>query len=46
MSELPGIAVVASPTRRRQAIDLAIEIERRGFEGIYCGSSRWCRSDV
>jgi alkanesulfonate monooxygenase SsuD/methylene tetrahydromethanopterin reductase-like flavin-dependent oxidoreductase (luciferase family) len=32
---LPAISLVAVPGRRRQTLDLAREIERRGFAGIY-----------
>lgn len=40
MSSLPkpAVALAATPTRRRAALDLAREIERRGFPGIYCPS--------
>ena len=39
MSEpLPAISLVAVPGRRRQTLDLAREIERRGFAGIYVPS--------
>ncbi|MGH7113918.1 MAG: LLM class flavin-dependent oxidoreductase [Stellaceae bacterium] len=37
---LPAISLVAVPGRRRQTLDLAREIERRGFSGIYM-PSRW-----
>ena len=37
---LPAISLVAVPGRRRQTLDLAREIERRGFCGIYM-PSRW-----
>jgi len=37
---LPAISLVAVPGRRRQTLDLAREIERRGFAGIYV-PSRW-----
>ena len=37
---LPAISLVAVPGRRRQTLDLAREIERRGFAGIYM-PSRW-----
>jgi alkanesulfonate monooxygenase SsuD/methylene tetrahydromethanopterin reductase-like flavin-dependent oxidoreductase (luciferase family) len=35
---LPAVALAALPGRRRATLDLAREIERRGFQGIYCAS--------
>ena len=35
---LPALSLAAMPGRRRASIDLATEIERRGFGGIYCAS--------
>lgn len=35
---LPAISLAAVPGRRRLTLDLAAEIERRGFSGIYCPS--------
>lgn len=35
---LPAISLVAVPGRRRQTLELAGEIERRGFSGIYMPS--------
>jgi alkanesulfonate monooxygenase SsuD/methylene tetrahydromethanopterin reductase-like flavin-dependent oxidoreductase (luciferase family) len=35
---LPAISLVAVPGRRRQTIEIAQEIERRGFAGIYSPS--------
>jgi len=35
---LPAISLVAVPGRRQQTLDLALEIERRGFAGIYVPS--------
>jgi alkanesulfonate monooxygenase SsuD/methylene tetrahydromethanopterin reductase-like flavin-dependent oxidoreductase (luciferase family) len=35
---LPAISLVAVPGRRRQTLDIAREIERRGFGGIYVPS--------
>ena len=35
---LPAISLVAVPGRRRQTIDIARDIERRGFAGIYTPS--------
>ena len=37
---LPAISLVAVPGRRRRTLDIAREIERRGFSGIYM-PSRW-----
>jgi len=37
-SPLPAISLVAVPGRRQQTLDLALEIERRGFAGIYVPS--------
>ena len=34
----PAISYVAMPGRRRATLDLAQEIERRGFPGLYCPS--------
>jgi alkanesulfonate monooxygenase SsuD/methylene tetrahydromethanopterin reductase-like flavin-dependent oxidoreductase (luciferase family) len=36
--ERPAVALAAVPKRRRATLDLAREIERRGFAGIYCAS--------
>jgi alkanesulfonate monooxygenase SsuD/methylene tetrahydromethanopterin reductase-like flavin-dependent oxidoreductase (luciferase family) len=38
MSSLPAVALAAVPGRRRATLDLAREIEARGFSGIYCAS--------
>ena len=38
MTEKPSLALVAVPGRRKATIELAQEIERRGFGGIYCPS--------
>ncbi len=35
---LPAVSLVAVPGRRRQTIEIAREIERRGFDGIFCPS--------
>jgi alkanesulfonate monooxygenase SsuD/methylene tetrahydromethanopterin reductase-like flavin-dependent oxidoreductase (luciferase family) len=35
---LPAVSLAAVPGRRRAALELAQEIERRGFAGIYCAS--------
>jgi len=37
-SQLPAVALAAVPGRRRATLDLARELERRGFQGIYCAS--------
>ena len=38
MTALPALSLVAVPGRRKQTIELAKEIEARGFPGIYCPS--------
>ncbi|MFI5314861.1 MAG: LLM class flavin-dependent oxidoreductase [Myxococcota bacterium] len=35
---LPAVSLAAVPGRRRATLELAREIERRGFSGIYCPS--------
>jgi len=35
MEKMPSVALVAVPGRRETILDLACEIERRGFSGIY-----------
>ena len=35
---MPALALAAMPGRRRATLELAREIERRGFSGIYCAS--------
>jgi alkanesulfonate monooxygenase SsuD/methylene tetrahydromethanopterin reductase-like flavin-dependent oxidoreductase (luciferase family) len=35
---MPAVALAAVPGRRRRTLELAREIERRGFAGIYCAS--------
>ena len=35
---LPAVALAAVPGRRRTTLELAQEVERRGFSGIYCAS--------
>lgn len=35
---LPAVALAAVPGRRKKTLDLALEVERRGFSGIYCAS--------
>ena len=39
MAQLPALAVTAVPRRRRQVLDLALEIENRGFAGLYTPST-------
>jgi alkanesulfonate monooxygenase SsuD/methylene tetrahydromethanopterin reductase-like flavin-dependent oxidoreductase (luciferase family) len=36
--QLPAVSLAAVPGRRKTIIELASEIERRGFAGIYCPS--------
>jgi hypothetical protein len=38
INQMPAISLVAVPGRRRRTIELAQEIERRGFAGIYSPS--------
>lgn len=38
MTALPSVSLAAMPGRRLATLDLAREIERRGFGGIYCAS--------
>jgi alkanesulfonate monooxygenase SsuD/methylene tetrahydromethanopterin reductase-like flavin-dependent oxidoreductase (luciferase family) len=38
MAQLPAVALAAVPGRRRATIDLARELEQRGFAGAYCAS--------
>ena len=35
---LPAVALAAIPGRRKLTLDMAQEVERRGFAGIYCAS--------
>jgi alkanesulfonate monooxygenase SsuD/methylene tetrahydromethanopterin reductase-like flavin-dependent oxidoreductase (luciferase family) len=37
-SQLPAVALAAVPGRRRATLELARELEQRGFQGIYCAS--------
>jgi alkanesulfonate monooxygenase SsuD/methylene tetrahydromethanopterin reductase-like flavin-dependent oxidoreductase (luciferase family) len=37
-TSLPAVALAAVPGRRRRTLELAREVERRGFGGIYCAS--------
>ena len=36
--QLPALAMAAVPKRKRATLDIAVEIERRGYAGIYCAS--------
>ena len=38
MTQLPALSLAAVPSRRARTIELAKEIERRGFPGIFCPS--------
>jgi alkanesulfonate monooxygenase SsuD/methylene tetrahydromethanopterin reductase-like flavin-dependent oxidoreductase (luciferase family) len=38
MSQLPAVALAAVPGRRKGTLELAREVEARGFSGIYCAS--------
>ena len=38
MARMPDVSLAAVPGRRRATLDLAKEIERRGFGGVYCPS--------
>ncbi len=38
MTQMPAVAIAATPGKRSAMIELAAEIERRGFSGIYCAS--------
>ncbi|MEO9191080.1 MAG: LLM class flavin-dependent oxidoreductase [Acetobacteraceae bacterium] len=38
LATLPAVSLTAVPGRRRQTADIAREIERRGFDGIFCPS--------
>ena len=38
MTQLPALSLAAVPGRRRATLELAREIEARGFPGIYCPS--------
>jgi probable F420-dependent oxidoreductase len=39
---MPALSMIAVPGRRAQTIELAAEIERRGFSGIWCPSYGDC----
>ena len=36
--QMPALSLAAVPGRRKTTLELAAEIERRGFTGIYCPS--------
>ncbi|MEX1254383.1 MAG: LLM class flavin-dependent oxidoreductase [Dehalococcoidia bacterium] len=38
MTQMPAVSLAAVPGRRQRTLELAQEIERRGFSGIYCPS--------
>ncbi len=38
MTQRPALSLAAAPGRRQATLDLALEIERRSFAGIYCPS--------
>ena len=38
MPQLPAVSLAAVPGKRQRILDLAVEVERRGFSGIYCPS--------
>ena len=38
MERMPAISLAAVPGRRSATLDLAVEIEKKGFTGIYCPS--------
>jgi alkanesulfonate monooxygenase SsuD/methylene tetrahydromethanopterin reductase-like flavin-dependent oxidoreductase (luciferase family) len=38
MTQMPALSLAAVPGRRKETLELAQEIERRGFAGIYCPS--------
>ena len=42
MTVLPAVSLAAVPGRRRAVLELAQEIERQGFAGIYCPSVGDC----
>ena len=35
---MPAVSLAAVPGKRARALEMAVEIERRGFTGIYCPS--------
>jgi len=38
MTQLPAVSLAAVPGRRKKTLEMAQEIERRGFPGIFCPS--------
>ena len=38
MNQKPAVALVAPPGRRKATVELAQELERRGYAGVYCPS--------
>ncbi len=38
MPQLPAVSLAAVPGKRQRILDLAVEVERRGFSGIHCPS--------
>lgn len=38
MAKMPAVSLAAVPGRRSRTLEIAREIERRGFAGIYCAS--------
>lgn len=38
MSKMPAISLAAVPGRRKQTLDMAKQLEKAGFSGIYCPS--------
>jgi alkanesulfonate monooxygenase SsuD/methylene tetrahydromethanopterin reductase-like flavin-dependent oxidoreductase (luciferase family) len=38
MASMPAVSLASAPGRRARTLELAREIERRGFSGIYCPS--------
>ncbi|MDQ3385762.1 MAG: LLM class flavin-dependent oxidoreductase [Actinomycetota bacterium] len=38
MPQLPAVSLAAVPGKRQRILDLAVEIERRGFSGVHCPS--------
>ncbi|MDA1077052.1 MAG: LLM class flavin-dependent oxidoreductase, partial [Proteobacteria bacterium] len=38
MTQLPAVSLAAIPGRRKAMLEIAKDIERRGFSGIYCPS--------
>ena len=36
--QMPALALAAVPGRRKTTVELAVDIEKRGFQGVYCAS--------